>query len=63
MKCNMGFLDRAARIILGLVLIGLSISSTIGAWGYLGAIPLIMGLIGNCPLYTLLKINTCKAKN
>ena len=62
MKCNMGFLDRAARIVVGVILIALSATATIGWWGYLGVIPVLMGVLGNCPLYTVLKINTCKPK-
>jgi len=30
-------------------------------WAYLGLIPLLTGLVGFCPLYAILKINTCGA--
>lgn len=56
---NVGILDRIIRIILGLALIGLAYFEMIGAWGYLGLIPLVTGLIKWCPLYTLLGIQTC----
>jgi hypothetical protein len=31
-------------------------------WGWLGIVPLATGLIGSCPLYSLLGINTCPMK-
>ena len=62
MKTNTGTLDRAFRVILGLVLIALAYMGNIGAWGYIGVVPLATGLIGWCGLYTVLGINTCKVK-
>ena len=62
MKKNVGGIDRTLRIVLGLVLIGLAASSTVGWWGYLGVVPLLTGLIGWCPPYTLLGWNTCSTK-
>ena len=60
MKRNVGNLDRIIRIAIGLVLVGLALTGSIGWWGYLGIIPLLAGVVGNCPLYTLLGISTCK---
>ena len=62
MKLNVGGIDRTLRIVIGLVLIGLAASSTVGWWGYLGVVPLLTGLIGWCPPYTLLGWNTCSTK-
>ena len=62
MKKNVGGIDRTLRIVLGLVLIGLAASSTVGWWGYLGVVPLLTGLIGWCPPYALLGWNTCSMK-
>lgn len=62
MKTNEGGLDRALRIIAGLVLIGLAGTGTVGVWGYIGLVPLATGLMGWCPLYTMLGINTCPMK-
>ncbi len=59
MKSNVGGLDRIVRIIAGLVLIGLTLNQTIGAWGWIGVVPLATGLFGTCPLYSLLGLNTC----
>ena len=60
MKCNVGNMDRAIRIIAGLVLIALAATSTIGMWGWVGIIPLLTGTFRFCPAYPLLGINTNK---
>ena len=60
MKTNVGPIDRSLRIAFGLILIGLSLSSTIGLWGWIGVVPLATGLFRMCPAYSLLGINTCK---
>jgi hypothetical protein len=62
MKTNEGRLDRVLRIVAGLVLIGLAATGTVGLWGYIGVVPLLTGAIGWCPVYTLLRINTCPAR-
>jgi len=59
MKINEGTLDRALRIVAGLVLLGLAFTGTVGVWGYVGVVPLLTGLVGLCPLYSVLGINTC----
>ena len=56
---NVGCIDRLLRIVIGAAFILASALHYIGPWGYLGLIPLVVGIIGNCPIYTLLKINTC----
>lgn len=62
MKNNVGGLDRIIRIVLGLVLIGLTLSGQIGLWGWLGLVPLATGALGWCPPYSMLGINTCSLK-
>jgi len=52
-RLNVGNLDRALRIAAGLVLVGLAAYGAIGAWGYIGVIPLLTGMVGLCPLYSL----------
>ena len=59
MKTNEGGLDRILRVVVGLVLIGLVLNGTIGAWGWVGLVPLATGAIGWCPLYTLFGWNSC----
>jgi hypothetical protein len=61
MKVNEGMTDRGLRVVAGLVLIGLAATGTVGAWGYVGVVPLLTGAIGLCPVYSLLGINTCPA--
>ena len=61
MKINEGVIDRSLRVIVGLVLIGLAATGTIGMWGYIGIIPLVTGAVGMCPIYSLLGINSCPA--
>lgn len=53
MTCNVGNLDRILRIALGLVLVGLAISGTVGAWGYLGIVLMVTGFVRYCPAYSL----------
>jgi hypothetical protein len=62
MKCNSGGLDRILRIVVGLVLVALAATGMVGAWGWIGVVPLLTGAIGFCPAYTLLGMNTCKTK-
>ena len=62
MKSNEGSLDRALRVIAGLVLIALAATGTVGPWGWIGLLPLATGLIGWCPAYTLLGVSTCRVK-
>ena len=62
MKSNVGGIDRILRIVLGLVLIGLTVSGTIGVWGWVGAVLLGTGLVGWCPPYALFGFNTCAMK-
>jgi hypothetical protein len=59
MKKNEGSVDRVLRISAGLILIGLAATSVVGVWGYVGIVPLLTGAIGMCPIYTLLRINSC----
>ncbi len=62
MTVNEGVLDRALRIIVGMVLIGLVYTGKIGVWGWIGVVPLVTGAVGMCPVYSLLGIRTCPAK-
>jgi len=62
MTTNEGTIDRALRVLAGLVLIALAATGTVGVWGWIGVVPLATGLIGWCPAYTLLGISTCPMK-
>ncbi len=61
MRANIGTIDRTLRIVVGLTLIGLAITGTIGGWGWIGVIPILTGLVRICPLYSVLGIRTCPA--
>ena len=63
MKGNVGCMDRTLRISVGLALVGLAASSVVGAWGWIGIIPLVTGLLKFCPLYPILGINSCGTGN
>nr|WP_315480390.1 DUF2892 domain-containing protein [uncultured Rhodoferax sp.] len=62
MKTNVGGLDRMARIAVGVVLVGLAATGTVGAWGWLGLLPLATGAIGWCPPYAIFGWSTCSTK-
>jgi Protein of unknown function (DUF2892) len=62
MKTNVGGIDRIARVVLGLALIALTLTGAIGAWGWIGVVPVATAAIGFCPLYTLLGFNSCPMK-
>jgi hypothetical protein len=59
MKTNVGGMDRIARIAIGALLIVLTLLGTIGAWGWIGIVPLATGLLRTCPAYSILGFNTC----
>lgn len=59
MKANVGGIDRTLRIVVGLLLIALAATGTVGAWGWIGVVPVLTGLFKFCPAYTLLGMNTC----
>ena len=62
MTSNVGGIDRILRIGAGVVLVGLAATGTVGAWGWIGVVPLLTGAIGFCPVYALLGMNTCPMK-
>ena len=66
MGANVGGIDRVLRIIVGLALIGWALNLFPGiegsAWGWIGVVPLLTALIGFCPLYRIIGVNTCGVK-
>lgn len=65
--CNVGGIDRIARIIAGLLLISLVFfgEQIIGqnvVWGWIGLIPLATGIFKFCPAYVLFGLKTCDTK-
>lgn len=61
MNINVGTVDRALRVIVGIVLMALAALQVIGWWGWIGVVPLLTGLFRFCPLYAMLGIRTCPA--
>ncbi len=56
-------IERALRVVLGIVLLSLVFVGPKTLWGLIGVVPLTTGLAGTCPLYTLLGISTCPVKS
>jgi hypothetical protein len=61
MKPNVGTVDRAIRILLGIGLIGATLMGQIGPWGWLGIIPLATGTFRFCPAYLPFGISSCSS--
>ena len=61
MQRNEGTIDRALRIIAGLGLLSLVFVGPQTPWGWIGLVPLVTGLVGVCPVYSVLGIRTCPA--
>ncbi len=57
---NMGTTDRAIRIIVGLALVAAAATGSLGAWAWIGVVPLATAALGNCPAYSLIGFKTCK---
>ncbi|GAA6177456.1 YgaP family membrane protein [Sulfitobacter pacificus] len=57
---NVGSFDRILRIVIGAALIILTLTGTIGIWGWIGVILLGTAFLRFCPLYRIIGVNTCK---
>lgn len=62
MSVNEGGLDRVVRVVVGLALIAMAATGKVGAWGWIGVVPLLTGLVGFCPAYKLFGFSTCPLK-
>lgn len=62
MKQNVGGIDRILRIVVGVALVALAATGTVGLWGYIGVVPLLTGLLGWCPPYALFGFSSCPTK-
>jgi Protein of unknown function (DUF2892) len=59
MKANVGGIDRILRIVVGIALIALAATGTVGVWGYIGIVPILTGFFKFCPAYLPFGINSC----
>jgi len=67
MTCNVGGVERRIRILLGILMLVIGVFANLSLIGtaivlMLGGITLATGVIGYCPLWTLLGMNTCSTR-
>ena len=58
-----GTIERVLRVIVGLVLLSFVFVGPQTWSGLIGLVPLATGLMGSCPVYSILGISTCPIKN
>jgi hypothetical protein len=63
MNKNVGGIDRILRVVVGLLLIALAATGTVGAWGYVGIVPIVTAAIGWCPAYLPFGFTSCKTRS
>jgi hypothetical protein len=56
---NEGTADRVIRVVIGLGLLSIVFVGPQTPWGWIGVVPLLTGILGFCPLYRLVGMNTC----
>ena len=61
MQANVGSVDKTIRIVVGIAMIAAGVVYQ-NVWGAVGLVPLATALMGWCPPYSLLGINTCSLK-
>ncbi len=59
---NEGTVDRAVRVIAGIAILSLAFIGPKSPWGFVGIVPIVTGLLGSCPAYTLFGLSTCPMK-
>ncbi len=59
MEKNVGGLDRIIRLVFGLGLMVAAATGSVGAWGWLGVVPVATAAFGICPAYLPFGFNTC----
>ena len=55
---NIGPVDQWLRLSAGFVLLVLTGLGLIGAWGFIGVLPMVTAMFGHCPLYRAFGIHT-----
>lgn len=59
---NVGTIDRALRVIIGLALISLVFIGPQTPWGWIGLLPLATAAVGFCPAYLPFGLSTCRMR-
>lgn len=61
MKTNVGSTDRVLRIVIGIGLLSLLyfVEGAAKWWGLVGLVPLLTGVFGTCPMYSIFGLSTC----
>jgi hypothetical protein len=62
MKCNVGFVDRVVRVVIGCAILGAGYYFK-SWWGLVGVVPLLTAVFGFCPAYLPIGLNTCGVKD
>ena len=52
--------ERFLRVVAGGVLLSLAFVGPATPWGFIGIIPILTGVVGSCPLYSLFGLSTCR---
>lgn len=55
-------IERVLRVAVGVGLLSLVFVGPQTWWGLIGIVPIMTGLLGSCPLYTLVGFSTCPMK-
>ena len=58
---NVHNIERVLRVLVGIGILSLAFVGPETPWGYLGIVPIVTGLAGTCPLYTIFGFSTCPA--
>jgi len=53
-------IDRVLRIVVGVILVSFAVVGPRAAWGYIGLLPILTGVVGMCPIYSLFGVDTCR---
>ena len=62
MKINVGSADRLTRVVVGSALVAGALAGALGAWAYIGLVPLLTAVLGTCPLYSVFGFSTCPVR-
>ena len=64
MKHNVGSTDKMIRLVMAVALFSLFfvLQGPMKWLGLIGIVPLATGLLGTCPIYTILGMSTCPVK-